>query len=169
MAVLSKIDIRKLIQAQPPLLEGWLDLEAQLQPNGFDISLRDISRFDNAGTMAVDNSRRVISTLAPLAFDPGGFVDLAPGAYLITHNEVVNLPTNVMALARPRSSLLRCGVTINTAVWDAGYSGRSQSMLVVQNSHGFRLQKDARVLQMVFFRLSGETEGYHGKYQGENT
>ena len=73
-----------------------------------------------------------------------------------------------MALGRPRSSLLRCGVTVNTAVWDAGYSGRSQSLLVVYNPLGFRLQKDARVVQLVFFRLTGETKGYQGKYQGEN-
>jgi dUTP pyrophosphatase len=73
-----------------------------------------------------------------------------------------------MALARPRSSLLRCGVTIETAVWDAGYSGRSQALLVVHNPSGFHLQKNARVLQLVFFRLTGETEGYQGKYQREN-
>ena len=73
-----------------------------------------------------------------------------------------------MALATPRSSLLRCGVTVNTAVWDAGYSGRSQSLLVVYNPGGFRLQRNARIVQLVFFQLSGETEGYNGTYQGEN-
>jgi dUTP pyrophosphatase len=73
-----------------------------------------------------------------------------------------------MALARPRSSLLRCGVTVNTAVWDAGYSGRSQSLMVVYNSHGFRLQRNARLVQLVFLRLTEETEGYHGAYQREN-
>ena len=103
-----------------------------------------------------------------MAFNRDGFVDLPPGPYLITHNEIVHLPTNVMALARPRSSLLRCGVTVETAVWDAGYSGRSQSLLVVQHAGGFRLQKDARVAQLVFFRLTGDTEGYRGVYQGEN-
>ena len=168
MTVLSKLDIRRLILSKPPLIEGYLDLETQLQPNGFDISLRDISALTTQGTIAVENSLRVISEPAPLAFDSSGFIDLKPGSYLITHNEVVHLPTNVMALARPRSSLLRCGVAVHTAVWDAGYSGRSQSLLVVYNELGFRLQKDARVLQMVFLFLSGETEGYKGRYQGEN-
>jgi len=73
-----------------------------------------------------------------------------------------------MALGRPRSSLLRCGVTVGTAVWDAGYEGRSQSLLVVYNPRGFRLQKNARVAQLIFMRLSGKTEGYKGAYQGEN-
>jgi dUTP pyrophosphatase len=73
-----------------------------------------------------------------------------------------------MALARPRSSLLRCGVNIGTAVWDAGYSGRSQSLMLVSNSLGFRIQQNARVAQLIFMNLSAETEGYAGKYQNEN-
>jgi dUTP pyrophosphatase len=73
-----------------------------------------------------------------------------------------------MAFGRPRSSLLRCGVTIGTAVWDAGYSGRSQSLLVVHHPKGFTIQKDARLTQLVFLTLSNDTEGYHGAYQREN-
>jgi dUTP pyrophosphatase len=87
---------------------------------------------------------------------------------MITYNEIVHIPTNLMALARPRSSLLRCGVSIGTAVWDAGYSGRSQSLMQVLNTRGFRVQKNARVAQLVFMTLSAETEGYAGKYQNEN-
>jgi dUTP pyrophosphatase len=78
------------------------------------------------------------------------------------------MPSDIMALGRPRSSLLRCGVDIGTAVWDAGYSGRSQSLLTVHNPAGFRVQRNARVMQLVFFRLNTETPGYNGKYQREN-
>lgn len=167
-AVLGKSDIRKLLQQQPPLIEGYTDLEAQLQPNGFDLTIREIALLQTAGQIAVDNRERRVSDPAPLMFDGLGFVDLVPGPYLITYNEIVHLPRDVMALGRPRSSLLRCGVTIGAAVWDAGYSGRSQSLLIVYNSLGFRLQKNSRVLQLVFFHLAGETDGYKGAYQGEN-
>jgi dUTP pyrophosphatase len=87
---------------------------------------------------------------------------------MITYNEIVHLPKDIMALGRPRSSLLRCGVTVGTAVWDAGYEGRSQSLLVVYNKLGFRVQQNARVTQLVFLTLTGESEGYNGIYQGEN-
>jgi deoxycytidine triphosphate deaminase len=30
------------------------------------------------------------------------------------------------------------------------------------------VQKNARVMQLVFLELAGETEGYRGVYQGEN-
>jgi dUTP pyrophosphatase len=168
MAVLSGSDIRRLLEVDPPLIEGWLDLEAQLQTNGFDLTLREIAMSQSAGQIAADNNQRVVSALTPLVFDGAGYIDLLPGTYIITYNEVVHLPKDVMALGRPRSSLLRCGVTVGTAVWDAGYSGRSQSLLVVYNPRGFRLQKNARVTQLVFLELTGGTEGYSGTYQHEN-
>ena len=167
-AILSKDDINRLLQQQPPLIEGYINLEEQVQPNGIDLTLREVALLQTSGKIAVNNKQRLVSDLAPLLFDGLDFIDLMPSAYIITYNEIVHLPKNIMALATPRSSLLRCGVTVNTAVWDAGYSGRSQSLLVVYNPQGFRLQRNARIVQLVFFQLTGETEGYHGAYQGEN-
>ena len=168
-SVLTRREIQQLLQKQPPLVEGYIDLAEQVQPNGFDITLREIALIQSPGRLAVSNNQRLVSDLSPLIFDGLGFIDLLPGVYIVTFNEIVNLPNNVMALGKPRSSLLRCGVTLETAVWDAGYSGRSQSLMVVYNPQGFRLQKNARVLQLVFLRLNEETEGYNGAYQGENT
>ena len=167
-ATLSRQDIYRLLQQQPPLLEGYINLEEQVQPNGIDLTLREVALPQSPGRIAVNDNQRLVSDLAPLVFDGLGFIDLVPGAYIITYNEIVHLPKNVMALARPRSSLLRCGVTVNTAVWDAGYSGRSQSLMVVYHPHGIRLQRNARIVQLFFLQLTQETEGYHGAYQGEN-
>jgi dUTP pyrophosphatase len=167
-AILSQQDIHRLLQQKPPLVESYVNLDEQLQPNGIDLTLREVAMLQSLGRIAVQDSQRLVSDLAPLVFDGLDFVDLMPGAYIVTYNEIVHLPKNIMALATPRSSLLRCGVTVNTAVWDAGYSGRSQSLLVVYNSQGFRLQRNARIVQLVFLWLTGETEGYHGAYQQEN-
>ena len=167
-AILAKSDIHRLLQQKPPLIEGWIDLERQVQPNGIDLTLREVALLQSPGRIAVADSQRQVSDLAPLVFDGLGFIDLMPGAYVITYNEIVHLPKNVMALATPRSSLLRCGVMVDTAVWDAGYSGRSQSLMVVYNPHGFRLQRNARIVQLIFYRLTQKTEGYRGAYQREN-
>jgi len=167
-AVLSKADIHQLLQQKSPLIEGWIDLEQQMQPNGFDLTLREVALLQSPGKIAVANSQRLVSELAPLVFDGMGFIDLMPGAYVITYNEIVHLPKNITALATPRSSLLRCGVMVNTAVWDAGYSGRSQSLMIVYNPHGFRVQRNTRIVQLVFLPLTRKTEGYRGAYQGEN-
>ena len=166
--VLSRKDIKRLIQQNPSLIEGYIDLEQQLQPNGFDITFREVAMMENMGQIGIDNAQRQLPDLVPLVFDHQGFIELIPGNYIITYNEIVHIPTNLMALARPRSSLLRCGISIGTAVWDAGYSGRSQSLMLVYNSRCFRVQQNARVAQLVFMTLTGQTGSYAGKYQNEN-
>lgn len=169
-AVLTKEDIMELLKATPPMVENLSDLAQQVQPNGIDLTVREIAMFSSPGCISTRNESRVLSSTAPLVFDGLGKLDLLPGCYLVTCNEVVNLPKNVMALAKPRSSLLRCAVSVHTAVWDAGYSGRSQSLMAVYNPQGFRIYKNARFIQLVFFRLSQEVkEGYNGIFQKENT
>ena len=168
MPVLSGNDIRRLIKQKPPLIEGWINLDEQVQTNGFDLTLRDIAEMKSAGRIMAANIQRVVSDLSPLAFDGTDCIHLAAGIYMVTYNEIVHLPKNIMAFGRPRSSLLRCGVNVGTAVWDAGYEGRSQSLLVVHNPRGFQVQKNARVTQLVFMELTGESEGYNGVYQREN-
>ena len=170
MGVLSREEILEMLKASPPLLEDLPDAHHQVQPNGVDLTLREIAVLSSPGSLGLDNADRVISGTSPLVFDGLDRLDLPPGGYLVTYNEVVNLPRSVMALARPRSSLLRCGVSVHNAVWDAGYSGRSRSLMVVYNPQGFRIHRNTPIVQMVFFRLSRETaDGYRGVFQGENT
>ena len=167
---LTREDIVKLLNVKPPLVADMPDKDNQIQPNGIDLTIKDVSMFSSAGTISVDNKNRVLSSVSPLVFDGLDRLDLLPGCYLITCNEIVNLPRNIMALAYPRSSLLRCGVSVHTAIWDAGYSGRSQSLMVVYNPQGIRIYRNARFIQLVFFQLSKEVEeGYKGIFQGENT
>jgi dUTP pyrophosphatase len=168
MSILSYDDILALIKSEPPLVESYLNLELQLQTNGFDLSLRSISRLTSCGRLALDNNNRIVSTQQKVDFGPDGIIHLEPGSYSITYNEIVHLPKDIMALGLSRSSLLRCGSSLHTAVWDAGYSGRSESLLVVHNPLGQHLEKDARILQLVFSRLTGISHGYDGAYQGEN-
>jgi len=166
---LSGDQIRAALTGPRPLLSGYRALEDQVQPNGFDLTLADIARFGEPGALGVDNADRLLPRLDGLAFGDDGWLHLPPGPYLITFNEVVDLPAGLMALGRPRSSLTRCGVAIHTAVWDAGYRGRSTSLLAVLNPLGFRIARDARLLQLVFLTLSRAAgTGYRGIYQGEN-
>ena len=168
--VLSREQLRDLILVpERPLVAEFVDLESQLQPNGFDVTLREVSRYAGQGQIGVSTEDRRLPELVPVEFDADGWVTLEPGPYHILYNEVVSLPESLMALGRPRSSLGRSGVTIHTAVWDAGYSGRSTSLLSVLNPSGFRVQHNARVMQLVFLGMAAATAlGYRGRYQGEN-
>ncbi len=161
--VLSGDEVRKLV-VEEKLIENYIDLDKQVQPNGFDCTLKAVYRIKGVGKIDFDNTERVLPEVEELKFD-GDWVFLDRGVYRARINEIVNLPRNLMAFARPRSSLIRCGANVLTAVWDAGYRGRSEVGIVVYN--GLWLKKNARIVQLVFIRLSGESEGYSGIYQNE--
>jgi len=168
VTVLSREELKAALAATPPLIED-ADLHQQLQPNGVDLRVERVQRLTSPGLLGAADNVREPAAREDVQADKDGWWDLHRGSYVITYREKVNLPTDLMALSRPRSSLLRSGVAIHSAVWDAGYSGRGEGLMAVLNSRGYRLQRGARVAQLVFFRLSAPTaEGYKGKYHGEN-
>jgi dUTP pyrophosphatase len=167
--VLDRDSIAALMLGDPPLVEAYQSLEEQLQPNGFDLTLREVSQLASPGSMGRDPEQRELSEVRGLDFNEEGWLQLFPGPYLITFNEIIALPLDLIALGRPRSSLLRSGVSVHTAVWDAGYRGRSQALLVAHHPLGYRVQQGARLLQLVFFRLARPVgQGYQGRFLEEN-
>ena len=169
MSLLDRDSISKLILSDSPLITSFIDLEEQLQPNGIDMTLMEVRELTSSGYIGKDSQQRLLSDNKIIAFDEQGWVRLYQGSYLITFNEICNLPLDLMALGKPRSSLLRSGVTINTAVWDAGYKGRSQSLLTIFNPNGFEIQQNARLIQLIFVRLENLASiGYQGRFLNEN-
>lgn len=171
-AALDRESIRQLIlnppAGQAALVEGLDSLDEQLQPCGLDFSLLKVDRLTSAGRMGNAANDRSLPQYQTLEFGADGWLSLDAGPYLVTFNEVVNIPLDLVALSLPRSSLLRSGVGLHTAIWDPGYSGRSQALLTIHNPAGYRLQRNARLMQMFFLRLSQPVEqGYQGRYQGE--
>ena len=147
-------------------VEDAVDLGVQTQPNGVELTLARAERFDGRGALAFDNAERELPPTTALPFDEGGWVCLEPGSYKVRFNETVSVPLDRYALARPRSSLLRMGVSLPTALWDSGFVGKGEGLLVVHNPHGLRLRRDARLIQLVFLQLADPVEdGYGGRYQ----
>ncbi len=169
MELIAGKSLRRCLEWNPPLLEGLRDPDLQIQMNGVDLTLAEVARFDDApGRVDFDNSGREIPASRPLPPRADGGWRLGPGAFWIRYHEVVNIPPDVFAIGRTRSSLLRSGAHIGTALWDSGYSGRSGSLLTVHHPAGIRLTPRARVLQLVFFRLDRPADRlYSGAYQNE--
>ena len=151
---------------QAKLIEGLHS--SQFQPCGIDITLKEVYRFKSAGLIDFDNSERKISDVEPVLFENDA-ITLKPGSYKVVFNEYVRIPKDVAALCFPRSSLLRCGVGLNCAVWDPGYEGRSEALLVVYNEHGISFKRNAKIGQMIFVKLAADAKTlYEGRYRGEN-
>ena len=153
------------------LVTGFIDLETQVTPNGFDLTVAAIAGFAGAGQLDFSNKERMLPKVRELVprkrrrTDAHGWWRLAPGAYRVTTNETVKLPKDLIGIAFPRSSLMRMGAFTQTGVWDAGFTGKSEFILQVTNPRGMRVKQNARIVQLIFTRINETRDGYNGIYQ----
>jgi dUTP pyrophosphatase len=147
--------------------------ELQRQPAGYDLTARSVDRFSSPGQLDLTNKRRQLPELESLPWpkpDARGeprALRLKPGGYLVTYNEEIGIPSDCAGIVLPRSSLMRCGATLHSALWDPGYRGRGQGLLTVHND--LDLLPDARIGQLILIALEQEADQlYTGSYQGEN-
>ncbi|MEX2720709.1 MAG: deoxyuridine 5'-triphosphate nucleotidohydrolase [Candidatus Wukongarchaeota archaeon] len=147
-------------------LQNMLDPRIQIQPAGFDLTLSDVEKIENdEGIIDFSNEQRKIPKGKKIEHK-NGFYTLEPGGYRVRYKEIVNVPEDCIAILLPRSSLLRCGATVCSAVWDPGYKGRGQGLLIVTNK--IRLSTNARIAQIIFLKLAEKAEKkYEGKYLQE--
>jgi dUTP pyrophosphatase len=146
-----------------------VDFPKQVQGVGMELTAKSVLAFNDRGTIGFDNKDRELPRTQELPWDKYTHDRLLfPGVYLVNLNELVSIPIDKIGFAIPRSSLLRMGVSLGTAVWDPGYVGHGQVLLQVLNSFGLVLKKDARILQLVFADLESEAvQLYDGIYQGK--
>ncbi|MFB6180751.1 MAG: deoxyuridine 5'-triphosphate nucleotidohydrolase [Candidatus Nanohalobium sp.] len=167
--VLTREQLRKRIEDKG-LVQNFIDLDTQLTPQGFDLTVDEIHRFEGSGKIDFSNSEREIPESRPIkpekesSEDEYGWWDLEQGTYKVVMNEKVDIPNNLTGFAFPRSSLLRMGVTIENAVWDSGFTGVGSFKLSVDNPEGVKIKENARVNQIVFIETDETEEGYEGRY-----
>lgn len=135
----------------------------QIQPNGVDLTLDAIFEPIEAGAITRDG--KAIAERREVVPGTNDLYTLSAGGYIARYGEIVEIPDDHIGFIYPRSSLLRNGGMINTAVWDAGYTGRGEGL--IQIHHDISLQQNARVAQFVLARAD-HTGFYDGSYQAEN-
>lgn len=135
--------------------------DGQRQPNGVDLTVEEV--FEQVGPGRIDRGGKSIGDRQPI--DPAAdSFRLSPGGYVVRYGETVTVPDDHVGFIYPRSTLLRNSCMLNTAVWDAGYSGRGEGLLEVH--HDIELEAGARIAQFVLARAD-HAGVYDGSYQGE--
>ena len=160
--ILNRSEIKERIEKEK-MISGFVSMDKQLNSNGFDITVKDISIYQGAGTIDFDNSKREIPKYIRLV-NHEGFYHLQFGAYLVDFREKFAIPNDLIALGYTRSSLLRMGAHIPSAVWDAGFEGYGQGMLIVTNPYGINVMEKARVMQLVFIERKDDDSLYEGRW-----
>lgn len=128
-----------------------------------DITLGDVIKFEKFMGQTIlnfDDNNIELSTRQPLPMSEwdmgieGGYI-LRPGEFILAcTREIFNLPNNISAEYKCKSSMARVGLNHLNAGWcDAGWHG-SVLTLELKNenqTHGIRLQPGDKIGQMVFF------------------
>ncbi len=137
----------------------------QIQPNGVDIRVAEIQSITGIGEISTDGKKIADrAEVEPVSRQGTQFYDLTPGEYIVVYEETVRIPEDSIGFVFPRSSLIRNGVMLYTAVWDAGYEGKGEGLLKVDSR--IRIEPESRIGQLVLANAETE-ELYDGSYQGE--
>lgn len=139
---------------------------SQLDCSGIKLTLAEVYKPLGPGTIDLDS--KSIPNYETIQADDKGYYRLGLGSYIIRYGEYVKIPEDAIALAIPRSTLIRSGAMLFTAVWDPGYEGRGFGLLIVYNPHGLIIRRGAQVAQLVFIRMSEPSMlKYRGTYYKE--
>lgn len=94
-------------------------------------------------------------------------VVIKPGDYyLVSTFESVNTPKDLMPLVFPRTSLFRAGLLLLNSKTDPGYKGKLTMGLKNLSEFEVKLQMGARICNIVFVKIDGQTVFYRGQHQG---
>ena len=160
--ILSDSRILNLIKTTR-LISDYIDIRHQMQPAGFDLTLNTVLQVDpdSWGCIDFSNEKRFLPKYITLDEIDGGW-NLRVGTYILKTNETVKLPNGISGLSWPRSSVNRCGASINTATVDPGFEGPLSYLL--QANTNLRLEKNARIVQIIFMETEISEHLYSGIY-----
>ena len=137
--------------------------DTQIQQCGIDLRVGKIFKLNGGGALDYTNEKRELpDQIEIFNSDKDNKIILKEGIYTVQIADKVKIPNNMAGFAYPRSSLLRMGATIYTAVHDPGYGGAPTYLLQVFNP--ITIYKDARIAQIVYIECNNVNGEYEGIY-----
>jgi deoxycytidine triphosphate deaminase len=138
---------------------------------GTTVDLRLGAVYKPVGSARLMRESRItpeIEKLMDISTSPDGVFCVKPGDYLLLQTiEQVNLPGNLFAYIRPRTTLIRSGIPLMTAFISPNYQGR---LTVGMKHHGLtdvEIQMGFRIMCIAFFPIEGMAVPYRGVWQGD--
>lgn len=136
----------------------------QIQQVGIDLTVNTIYKVSGVGFIPKEG-KTVLPTYTEIPWEEDGTATLGPGSYEIKFNEGCNFPKNVAGNIIHRSSVLRSGALLMSAEFDPSYFCDSiGSFMTVINP--IKIEKGARLGQIVCHRTEVEADSYQGQWQG---
>jgi len=109
-----------------------------------------------------------IDKVMDIELDPDGIYSVSGGEYLLFQTiEQVNLPYGLFAYIRPRTTLIRSGIPLETAFVSPNYQGKLTVGMKHQSREKVDIQMGFRILCIAFFPIDGKAVPYRGVWQGD--
>lgn len=134
-----------------------------VQPDAVDLRVGTIYKVSGKCVL-LENSKEHAEHTLVTPNENGRYV-LESGYYTVEFAHNVKMGENEAGLVIPRSTLMRNGVQLETAVYDSGYVGKMISAIYVAPDCTFEFEKNARLAQFILFNVKGVQHLYNGSYQ----
>jgi len=145
--------------------------ESELTKEGgvsFDLRAGEIHEFSGEGFLGV-NERKTPDTklLAKHGNNELSKVTLEPNKYYIVKTiEKVNCPKELASTIISRSTLYRSGILLLGGLVDPGFNGEMTFGMINISSMPFKIEMGARIANIIFHKVEGNTKEYNGVYNG---
>ena len=134
---------------------------------GFDLRVSEVFKIKEGDAFLGETERFTPDVESVAKYEGNKEITLKPGDFVLVKTmEKVNLPKDVAAIFRPRSTLQRSGIGLFTATANPGYSGELTFGMCNLGKNNFRLEMGARIVHILFFNTSENFSAYRGQWQG---
>ena len=167
--ILGHSELKKLIKYHK-LVTGLSERERK-NPEGavFDLRLEKLYRLKGKAFLGIEERETPkLEELASFNEKKRQSITLKPGEYYLTKTiEEVNLPENIAALFKPRSTTFRSGLILRTGFANPGYKGPLYFGLFNAGSIPVEVELGARYVSVYFVEVKGKAvHTYRGQWQG---
>lgn len=149
--------------------------DENFQPSGLDLNLGAVYELDNSEPVysLLEDKKNIPKHLIcekDIYFKKeegrDGWILFPNKPYILEVDRQVDIG-NSAQMYLPRSTLLRAGVNIMTALGDLGYCGKLSFLAINYHSKPFFIEEGVRFAQLVDFRVVDSSFVYNGDYQND--
>ncbi|MBI2054564.1 MAG: 2'-deoxycytidine 5'-triphosphate deaminase [Candidatus Sungbacteria bacterium] len=135
---------------------------------GFDLRLGKLFKLKGRGFLGIDERETPgVEIIAEYNPEKTQSVIIKPGEMYLTETyERLNMPIDLLAVAKPRTTLHRSGIFTRVSVADPGYSGTLHPAIFNAGPVEVEIELGARYINVMFFEIKGEASAYRGQWQG---
>ena len=166
--ILGVDELLKLVK-EIGLVENLCDRELNNPEGaGFDLRLGEVYKLTSKGFLGVEERKTCdVELVNRYDHNQKSNITLKPGDfYTVKTIEKVNLPPDLVAILKPRSTLQRMGISLRTSQVNPGYSGELIFGIKNFGNQEVEIEMGSRIVHIMFVKVHGRTNLYRGQWQG---